>query len=103
MAKAKSVKQKVTFSFKAPHAQSVSIAGDFTRWQHAPVGMKKNKNGIWTTTVSLAPGAYEYRLLVDDQWCDDPACSERKPNLFGGENCVCIVKIAASSGAAVRP
>lgn len=84
-------KQKVTFCFPAPEAQSVQVAGDFTGWQQAPIALKQDKAGVWKKTVSLAPGKYEYRLMVDGQWCDDPQCPNRQPNQFGGQNCVCIV------------
>jgi 1,4-alpha-glucan branching enzyme len=85
-------RHNVTFSYKAPQAQSVQLAGDFTAWQQAPLGMKKSKDGVWTKTAKLPPGRYEYRLLVDGQWCDDPECATRQPNEFGGENCVCVVQ-----------
>lgn len=88
----KEAKQKVTFSYASPQARSVLLAGDFTGWQQAPLKLKKNKSGIWKVTVSLPPGRYEYRLLVDDNWENDPQCSKRVPNQFGGENCVCVVK-----------
>jgi 1,4-alpha-glucan branching enzyme len=91
MGKQKVVRQKVTFSYSAPHAKSVMLAGDFTGWQQAPIQMKKGKTGVWTKTVSLPAGEYEYRLLVDDDWVDDPSCPNRRPNQFGGSNCVCIV------------
>ena len=90
-------KQKVTFEFAAPDAQSVSLAGDFTGWQQAPLPLKKHKNGIWKKSVSLPTGRYEYRLLVDGQWRDDPECAERMPNQYGGENCICVVKEAATA------
>ena len=91
MAKQKTAKQKVIFSFIAPAAQSVQLAGDFTGWQQKPVALKKSKDGLWTTTVSLPPGRYEYRFLVDGQWCDDPECKIRQRNQVGGENCVRVV------------
>ncbi len=91
MAKQHVAKQKVTFSYAAPEAQAVLLAGDFTGWQQAPVPMKKQKGGVWKATVSLPQGRYQYRLLVDGQWRDDPQCATRQPNQFGGENCVCIV------------
>jgi 1,4-alpha-glucan branching enzyme len=91
MAKEKSAKHKVTFSYVAPEAKNVLLAGDFTGWQQAPVTMKKSKSGEWIKTVSLPPGRYEYRLLVDGQWQDDPNCPNRQANQFGSENCVCIV------------
>ncbi len=67
------------------------LAGDFTGWQQAPLDLKKDRAGVWKKTVSLPPGQYEYRLLVDGHWQDDPDCRERRPNQFGGQNCVCVV------------
>lgn len=91
MAKPKTAKQKVTFSYVAPNAQSVLVAGDFTGWQEAPLPLKKDKKGLWKKTVALAPGRHEYRMLVDGEWCDDPSCTQRQPNQFGAMNCVCVV------------
>ncbi len=88
---AKILKQKTTFSYIAPEAQSVKLAGDFTGWEESPVLLRKQKSGVWKTTVALPPGTYEYRLLVDGQWQNDPQCPERRPNVFGGENCVRVV------------
>ncbi len=95
MAKQKTAKKKVTFSFNAPEANTVLLAGDFTGWEQAPVSLKKDKQGLWKKTISLPPGKYEYRLLVDGQWRDDPECPHRQPNQFGAENCVCIVEETA--------
>jgi 1,4-alpha-glucan branching enzyme len=91
MLKEKVSKQKVTFSYTAPEAQSVLLAGDFTGWEQAPVTLKKDKSGVWKKTLSLPAGKYAYRLLVDGQWRNDPQCQNREPNQFGGENCVCVV------------
>jgi len=91
MATPKGSKHKVTFLYDAPGAQTVLLAGDFTGWQQAPVSLKKDKAGVWKKSITLPPGRYEYRLLVDGEWKDDPHCSARQPNQFGGENCVCIV------------
>ena len=66
----------------------VSLAGNFTNWDQAPVSLRKSKDGLWQTTLSLAPGNYEYRLLVDGQWQDDPQCPARVANPFGTQNCV---------------
>ena len=92
MAKKKSGKKKVTFSYMASHAHSVSVVGDFTNWQQAPISLKKDKTGLWKAVVSLPPGRHEYRLVVDGEWRDDPQCSSRLPNQFGSENCVRIVE-----------
>jgi 1,4-alpha-glucan branching enzyme len=91
MPKSSSSKRRVTFALSAPEAKGVRLAGDFTEWEQSPVDLKKQKNGIWKATVSLAPGSYEYRFLIDGQWTDDPACSTLRSNIFGGHNCVCEV------------
>ena len=88
MARQTVVKRTVTFAYKAPAAQVVALAGNFTNWDQAPVSLKKSKDGLWQATLTLAPGSYEYRLLVDGQWRDDPQCPTRVANPFGTENCV---------------
>ncbi|MBI2927488.1 MAG: hypothetical protein HYY24_17470 [Verrucomicrobia bacterium] len=88
MARTGRTKSKQTFTFKAAEARSVLLLGDFTRWQEQPVLMKKGKVGDWTATVSLPPGTYHYRFLVDGEWRDDPECTLRVPNAFGTENMV---------------
>ena len=103
MAKPKTAKQKVSFSYTAPDAQTVLLAGDFTDWKRAPVALERGKDGVWEKTIPLAPGRYQYRLLVDGQWRDDPQCSTRQPNQFGGENCVCVVTEPARQPAPPPP
>jgi 1,4-alpha-glucan branching enzyme len=75
-----------TFSFLAPEATSVQLVGDFTQWQEHPVSLQKGADGVWRTAVNLPPGAHHYRFLVDGEWRDDPECTLRTPNPFGGEN-----------------
>jgi hypothetical protein len=83
--------QKVTFTFFAPEAGSVLVAGDFTKWESSPVSLVKEDAGLWKTTLALKPGKYQYRLLVDGQWQNDPQCPELQPNAFGSVNCVLSV------------
>jgi hypothetical protein len=54
--------------------------------------MKKDKKGKWKIAISLKPGRYEYRFLVDGNWENDPSCNIWVPNEFGSQNCVRIVK-----------
>lgn len=84
-------KRTVTFSIVAPAAHAVSLAGTFTNWDRAPIQLEKEKDGIWKKTLALPPGTYEYRLLVDGQWQDDPQCDRRVPNPFGTQNCLRMV------------
>jgi len=90
MAKTSALK-KETFSLCSPESKRVALAGDFTNWELNPKPLKKNKQGKWSATVSLAPGRYEYKFIVDGQWVEDPECLERAPNPYGGQNSVRIV------------
>ncbi len=62
----------VLFSYKAPYAGSVTVAGDFNGWNATANPMKKDANGEWTATVPLGPGEHQYKFVVDDQWIADP-------------------------------
>ena len=88
--KTKTIREQ-SFGFRAPGALSVQLVGDFTHWQKEPINLKRSADGVWQTSIQLKPGTYHYRFIVDGQWQDDPSCSERQPNQFGGSNCVCVV------------
>lgn len=81
-------KKLQTFTYKAPSAVSVMLVGDFTHWQKKAVSMQKESDGLWHACVSLQPGTYHYKFLVDGEWCDDPECTLRVPNPFGTYNTV---------------
>jgi 1,4-alpha-glucan branching enzyme len=75
-----------TFSFRASDASSVQLVGDFTKWQESPISLQKGADGVWRAAVQLPSGTHHYRFLVDGEWRDDPECTLRAPNPFGGEN-----------------
>ena len=81
-------KKKQEFGITAPTASSVMLVGDFTHWQEKPIGLKKQPDGRWATTVPLTPGTYHYRFLVDGQWCDDPECALVESNPYGTHDAV---------------
>ncbi len=80
--------KKVSFSFRAPEAERVTIAGDFNAWDPLTHPLKKDKEGVWKIDVPLRPGTYEYRFFVDGEWQSDPLASECVNNPFGTLNCV---------------
>jgi 1,4-alpha-glucan branching enzyme len=88
MAKQSKNSKKKTFRFKASGAMSVLLVGDFTRWQQQPIPMQKGPDGIWTAAVELPQGKHTYRFIVDSEWQDDPECTLRVPNPFGGHDMV---------------
>jgi len=87
----KSLKRKIVFEFSAPEAKEVSLAGNFNQWDTQANPMKKDKKGIWKATLSLEPGRYEYLIIADGNWENDPSCDCCVANEFGGRNCVRIV------------
>jgi len=84
--------KRVQFEFLAPEALKVYLAADFNNWDTSANPMKKDKKGLWKITITLKPGRYEYRFLVDGKWENDPACAGCVPNEFGSMNCVRIVE-----------
>jgi 1,4-alpha-glucan branching enzyme len=72
--------------FVAPAAKSVVLVGDFTHWSQRDVPMQRDSNGVWIASVALAPGIHRYRIIVDGEWRDDPACQSCAPNPFGSED-----------------
>jgi len=81
----------IPFEVKLSGAHDVVITGDFVQW--APQGVPLSYDGAetWRTALDLAPGEYQYRLIVDGAWADDPKAVKRVPNEYGSENCVLIV------------
>lgn len=88
MAKKAAILKQQTFRFTEPDAKKVLLVGDFTDWQERAIPMEKGSGGTWTTTVKLSPGTHNYLFIVDGVWCEDPECSLRVPNPFGGYNMV---------------
>jgi len=89
--KKKPSKKRVTFTLAAPEAKVVAVAGSFCDWDPNAHPLKRDGKGTWKASVLLAPGRYEYRFVVDGQWCDDLSCGEVVPNSYGGQNCVLSV------------
>jgi len=66
----------------------VFIAGSFNDWRPGGSKMTSNGDGKWQADLLLAPGEYEYRLVVDGVWMSDPNGAEERPNGYGGTNSV---------------
>ena len=88
MARQAAILKPQTFRLNAPKANKVLLAGDFTEWQKKAIPMQKSEDGFWTTTVKLSQGEHSYLFMVDGQWSEDPECSLRVPNPYGGKNMV---------------
>jgi len=87
----KTSKKRITFRLEASEAKEASLAGDFNSWDVKKHVMKRDNKGRWTKTVTLSPGRYEYKFLVDGQWQTDPSNDEIVPNSFGTHNNILTV------------
>lgn len=85
-------KTETEFSLVAPQAGSVFLSGDFNMWNHSSHPLKKGKDRKWKISLSLDPGQYQYRFLVDGEWQNDPSSTEWVANPFGTSNCLTSVK-----------
>lgn len=79
---------RIHFEFTSPEAESVFIAGTFNDWRPTATPMIALGEGRWAKDLALAPGQYEYCLVVDGQWRPDPLSSENVENPFGGVNSI---------------
>ena len=84
-------RRKVAFRLSAPHARKAAVAGTFNGWQPQPL-KAASKDGLFSLTMLLTPGQYEYRFVVDGEWCSDTSCPESVPNPFGA--CNSLVRVA---------
>lgn len=78
--------QCVHFEISEPSARKICIAGSFNDWNPQAIEMIPLGGGKWTKDLTLRPGTYEYRLVVDGKWIPDPNASQTVPNPFGEPN-----------------
>jgi hypothetical protein len=77
-----------------PGARSVSVAGDFNGWDPAQTKLERSDGGVWTATIPLKPGRYQYMFVIDGkQWIADPLAAEEATDGFGAQNAVLDVAI----------
>ena len=78
----------VHFEFVDPTATTVCVAGFFNQWRPEAKTLHPTGAGHWLKETALAPGNYEYCLVVDGKWMPDPRAEESVPNPYGGRNSV---------------
>jgi hypothetical protein len=81
----------VHFEVTNPTAHKVCLAGNFNDWRPEKTEMMPLGGGKWEKDLMLAPGTYEYRLVVDGKWMDDPNARHSVTNAFGERNSVLTV------------
>lgn len=71
----------------------LKIAGSFNDWRpDEGVATQIDDDGVIEKTLFVSPGTYQYRLVVDGVWQEDPSNPEQLPNFSGGFNSVLEVE-----------
>lgn len=87
----KSATKSVTFTVHADKGKAVYVAGEFNKWD--PTAKKMTfKAGVYSATLKLAAGTYQYKFVIDGTWCADPENTNSIPNDQGTFNSVITVK-----------
>lgn len=78
--------REVVLSFRDLPCRRLQIAGDFNGW--IPDGGVETRQvaGQWQKVLHVPEGAYEYRVIIDGVWQQDPNNPCEVPNSLGGNN-----------------
>jgi chromosome partitioning protein len=90
------VPREVVVHFHDGSAGDVRIAGDFNGWV-PDKGVRstieaRGSSRVWKKILLLPPGEYQYRYVVDGEWCTDPDNPESTPGPMGQPNSVLHVR-----------
>jgi len=80
--------KKVIFVIKAPEARKVMLAGDFNNWDFNSTPLRKSKKQEWQKSMTLKPGRYQYKFVIDGNWIIDPSNTNLEYSSLGTENSV---------------
>ena len=66
-----------TFTCHTADAKSVFLAGTFNNWDPFATPMQDAGEGEWSVELPLAAGLYEYKFVVDGEWCCEPGLPDQ--------------------------
>jgi len=78
----------IAFQLESPGASQVYLAGSFNGWSTSANAMSDDGDGLFTLTLNLDPGVYEYKFVVDGNWIADESAAAFKDDGFGGKNSI---------------
>jgi predicted esterase len=89
------VKEGILFSYYAPWAKEVFLAGDFNGWKKKSSPLIKGKDDVWRIILELKPNrSYDYKYIVDGNWINDPVNSDLNPDVAGGANSIIYIGVS---------
>lgn len=84
---------KITFNVSLPQVKKVYLLGTFNKWGEEPEELKNIGNGLFTLTLKLKPGIYQYVYKLDNnKIIPDPNARLYTKDGFGQTNAILIVK-----------
>ncbi|MBQ9502376.1 MAG: glycogen-binding domain-containing protein [Lentisphaeria bacterium] len=89
--KEKPAYRMVTLVYEGIPGRQVFAAGTFNGWKPEKAMRDKDNNGIYRCQIKLVPGEYQYKFVVDGNWCLDAANPNFTPNEFGTLNSILVV------------
>lgn len=93
----------VTFYYYDAEAFSVSVTGDFNQWSINSSLMQPDKQGVWSVTVPIKPGRYEYQFNVNGiYWKHDPSNTNKATGSLGSIKSVVVVGESDATKAVAR-
>ncbi len=82
------IRRRVTFLLEDEPGKVVAVAGSFNDWLPDKQLVDKNGDGIYTGTMMLEPGVYEYKIVINGEWKIDERNPNFVPNDIGSLNSV---------------
>lgn len=81
---------QVTFSLpNKAGSETAHLLGEFNDWDPTVHPMKRTKGGGFTVTITLSPGFYRFRYLLDgERWENDWEADDYAPNEYGSEDSI---------------
>ena len=86
------IQKRVKFEYRAEPLSDVYVVGSFNDWNPMQTRLRDEiGNGCYYAFFALAPGRYEYKFVVNGQWCVDPKCPDPIVNRYNTLNSVVTV------------
>ncbi len=85
-------RRRVYFRVNAPKDAKVYLTGSFNDWDEKKKKLNYDpKEQLFKGTLLLEKGTYEYKFIINGEWCIDPDCQDWNRNEFGSLNSVIYV------------
>lgn len=81
---------QVRFNYQpSGRVKKIYLAGNFNGWNPSNdeyLLSDEDGDGIYSISIQLEPGTYQYKFVIDGRWTKDPHAPGSHPDGFGGQN-----------------